>query len=191
MDELTSLALAARRGEPRTMATFIRAGHGQVWSLCAHLVDRQSADDLSQETFLRVFRALPSFRGESSARTWLLSITRRVCADELRSRASRRRREEKLISLHQEEQAADAAESAEANEMLSHLTPERRVAFVLTQLLGLSYEEAAQACDCPVGTIRSRVARARSDLIEVLGAQTSPRHTRTQWDDRAARHDER
>ncbi|MGW3628203.1 sigma factor-like helix-turn-helix DNA-binding protein [Streptomyces sp. NPDC000880] len=54
--------------------------------------------------------------------------------------------------------------------LLSHLNADRRSSFVLTQLLGLSYEEAAQVCGCPVGTIRSRVARARADLIEALGA---------------------
>jgi RNA polymerase sigma-70 factor, ECF subfamily len=186
VDELTSLANAARRGEPEMMAAFIRESHGQVWSFCAHLVDRQSADDLAQETFLRAFRALPSFRQESLARTWLLSIARRVCADELRSRTQRRRRDVKLISLHQEEQATDAAEQAEAHELLSHLTPERRAAFVLTQLLGLSYEEAAQACHCPVGTVRSRVARARSDLIEVLGTRAHSRGAGSRYGGREA-----
>jgi RNA polymerase sigma-70 factor (ECF subfamily) len=177
LDPLTALAFAARHGDPQSMAEFIRASHSEVWSFCAHLVDRQAADDLAQETYLRVFRALPAFRQESSARTWLLSIARRVCADELRSRTQRRRRDEKLISLHEEECVADAAQRAETDELLSHLLPERRAAFVLTQLIGLSYEEAAQACHCPVGTVRSRVARARADLIEVLQAQERIRGT--------------
>lgn len=186
MDELTSLAHAAQRGGIRMMGAFIRESHGEVWAFCAHLVDPESADDLSQETYLRVFRALPSFRQESSARTWLLSIARRVCADELRSRTRRRRRDEQLVGLYQEERAADAAEEAEVHELLSHLIPERRAAFVLTQLLGLSYEEAAQACDCPVGTVRSRVARARSDLLEVLGVHAPHRATAPGRGERAA-----
>ena len=55
MDELTRLAVAARDGEPHDMAAFIRASQRQVWWLCAHLVDEDSADDLTQETYLRVF----------------------------------------------------------------------------------------------------------------------------------------
>jgi RNA polymerase sigma-70 factor (ECF subfamily) len=58
--------------------------------------------------------------------------------------------------------------------LLAELDPDRRLAFVLTQVLGLSYLEVAEICDCPVGTIRSRVARARDDLIAHLAAQDRP-----------------
>lgn len=169
MDELTRLAIAARGGDPSAMTAFIRAGQRQVWSLCAHLVDEESADDLTQETYLRVFRALSAFRMESSARTWLLSIARRTCMDELRRR-TRRRRQETAVPLDEDQPARPGeAEQVEVRELLGHLPIERRDAFVLTQLLGLSYEDAARVCDCPVGTIRSRVARARVDLIDALG----------------------
>jgi RNA polymerase sigma-70 factor (ECF subfamily) len=168
MDELTRFAVAARDGEPDDMAAFIRASHRQVWWLCAHLVDEDSADDLTQETYLRVFRALRSFRQDSSARTWLLSIARHVCMDELRVR--RRRRDARLFTWGGDEPMyRDASDQAEMRELLSHLDADRRAAFVLTQLIGLSYEEAAAVCRCPVGTIRSRVARARADLITALG----------------------
>jgi RNA polymerase sigma-70 factor (ECF subfamily) len=169
MDELTRLALAARDGEPHEMAAFIRASRRQVWWLCAHLVDEDSADDLTQETFLRVFRTLGSFRQDSSARTWLLAITRHVCMDELRQRIRRRRRDAKVFPRGGAEPTfLDASDQSEIRELLSHLDDDRRAAFVLTQLIGLSYEEAAAVCRCPVGTIRSRVARARADLITAL-----------------------
>jgi RNA polymerase sigma-70 factor (ECF subfamily) len=171
VEDLTRFAVAARRGDPQAMREFIQASRQEVWSLCAHLVDPQSADDLTQETYLRVFRALKSFRRESSARTWLLSIARHTCMDELRSRIRQRRRDAQLVDLHREQAVAcDVAEQVEVEALLSHLDTDRRTSFVLTQLLGLSYEEAAQVCGCPVGTIRSRVARARADLIEALGA---------------------
>ena len=93
LDELTRLAIQARRGEPAVMASFIRATQREVYSLCAYLVDEATAEDLAQETYLRIFRALPRFRRESSARTWLLSIARRVCMDELRRRVRQRHRE--------------------------------------------------------------------------------------------------
>jgi RNA polymerase sigma-70 factor (ECF subfamily) len=186
MDELTRLAIAARHGDTPAMSAFIAAGQRQVRSLCAHLVDEASADDLAQETYLRVFRALPVFRQDSSARTWLLSIARRVCMDELRQR-TRRRRQETLVAgpADAEPDRSRETDQVEIRELLAHLPLERRDAFVLTQMLGLSYDDAARICDCPVGTIRSRVARARVDLVEALGlvpgtdsghsARTAPR----------------
>jgi RNA polymerase sigma-70 factor (ECF subfamily) len=188
VDNLTRLAVEAQRGEPNAMREFIRAGQKEVWSLCAHLVDPQSADDLAQETYLRVFRALGSFRGDSSARTWLLSIARRTCMDELRTRIRQRRRNAQLVDLHRAEaMTADVPEQVEVQALLSHLDTDRRTSFVLTQLLGLSYDEAAQVCGCPVGTIRSRVARARADLIEALGADRAAPPTRARAAGRARR----
>jgi RNA polymerase sigma-70 factor (ECF subfamily) len=175
VDDLTALALAAGRGDSDAMAAFIRDSQQEVRSLCAYLVDSEIADDLAQETFLRAFRALPGFRGDSSARTWLLAIARRVCMDELRRRSRQRRRESPMLALDDREPtAADDTNEIEVQELLSHLQEDRRTAFVLTQITGLSYEDAAQACGVPVGTIASRVARARSDLIEALGVIQAP-----------------
>ncbi len=132
-----------------------------------HLVDRQAADDLTQETFLRAMPALGRFRGDSSARTWLLQIARRTCADAIRRRVRWRSAFERLAG-----RASDTAHlpdhKAELDDVIAGLDPDRRAAFVLTQLLGLSYEEAAEVCACPIGTIRSRVAHAREDLVSAL-----------------------
>ncbi len=171
MDELTSLALAARDGDERALTRFVARSQGEVWRLSAHLVDRQSADDLTQETFLRAVRALPRFRGDASARTWLLVIARRTCIDEIRSR-TRRRRLHRPASQEEVARIPDAAApgfGVELTDLLAPLDPDRATAFVLTQVLGLSYSEAAEVCACPVGTIRSRVARARADLVGLLG----------------------
>jgi RNA polymerase sigma-70 factor (ECF subfamily) len=178
MDELTGLATAARHGDEWAMREFIRISRRDVWSLCAHLVDPQSADDLTQEVYLRVFRNMKAFRRDSSARTWLLSIARHTCMDELRTRVRQRRRDTQLIDLYREQPvAADVAEQVEVEGLLARLDPDRRTSFVLTQVIGLSYEEAAHVCGCPVGTIRSRVARARAELIEALDAEDSPAPT--------------
>lgn len=166
---LTRSLGAARRGDSAAAAAFVRRSQVDVWRLCSHLVDAQSADDLTQETYLRAFRAMPAFRGESSARTWLLAIARRVCKDELRVRSRRRRRDHLLAGDPGEPLAdLDPAEPVGVRSLLRQLEPDRRVAFVLTQFLALSYAEAAQVCGCPVGTIRSRVARARIDLVDLL-----------------------
>ena len=81
MDRLTSLALGARDGDEVSLAGFVRASQADVWRLAAHLVDAQSADDVTQEVYLRAIPALARFRGDASARTWLLAIARRTCAD--------------------------------------------------------------------------------------------------------------
>jgi RNA polymerase sigma-70 factor, ECF subfamily len=170
VDALTRLAYAARLGDRAALDSLIDACYDEIRKLCAILVDDESADDLAQETFIRVVRALRRFRGESSARTWLLSIARNTCADELRSRARQRRRDRDLIAAGAADPAAvqDAAGQVALLDVISRLAPERREAFVLTQILRLTYEEAAQICGCPAGTVHSRVARAREDLIATL-----------------------
>ena len=170
MDDLTRLAHAARRAVPGSLEAFIRAAHEPVWRLCEALVDRQSADDLTQETFVKAVGAIRRFRGDASARTWILSIARHTCMDELRAR-SRRRRRSTMLATEADDRAwmPDPSEEIGVRDLLAHLDIDRRAAFTLTQLLGLTYEEAAATCDCPIGTIRSRVARARDDLIEMLG----------------------
>ncbi len=84
-DQVTRWALAAATGDPVAEAAFVRHTQADVWRLAAALVDSQSADDLVRETYLRAFRALPSFEARSTARTWLLGIARRTCADHLRA----------------------------------------------------------------------------------------------------------
>jgi RNA polymerase sigma-70 factor (ECF subfamily) len=170
MDELTRLAHAARVGERDALHAFIDASYAEVWRLCAALVDEQAADDLAQETFVRAMRALRRFRGDSSARVWTLAIARRTCMDELRSRDRRRRRQRRLADQTVLDGAfvPDPAGDVATYELLAMVEPERRAAFVLTQLFRLSYQDAAEVCGCPSGTIRSRVARARDELIKLL-----------------------
>ncbi|WP_328465995.1 sigma-70 family RNA polymerase sigma factor [Actinoplanes sp. NBC_00393] len=174
-DETTALALTARNGDPVAQAAFVRATQAEVWRFTAALIDPGTADDLTQETFLRAFRALDSFEGRSSVRTWLLGIARRTCADHLRSVVRRRRLDAKLATQAVTElPAPDPAHRLTSADLLSRLSDERRTAFVLTQVLGLSYAEAAEVEAVPVGTIRSRVARARDELITAVSrAQAS------------------
>jgi RNA polymerase sigma-70 factor (ECF subfamily) len=153
------------------MTAFVTATQADVWRLCAYLADRDNADDLTQDTYLRAMRALPTYRGQAPVRSWLLTIARRVVADHITGR----RRHRSLFTDHQptdhpgsghpEPAVADHTGEHSIRALLAHLEPDRRAAFVLTQLLGYSYTETAQICGCPLGTIRSRVARAREDLL--------------------------
>jgi RNA polymerase sigma-70 factor, ECF subfamily len=170
VDDLTALALAAAEGDRVATTAFVRRTQPEVWRVCARLGDRADADDLTQEVYLRALPALSRYRGDASARTWLLQIARHVCADHVR-RSTRRRA---LVGrLTQRASEADLVEDHRTGELdledaIQALAVARREAFVLTQVAGLSYAEAAVVCEVPIGTIRSRVARARADLLDAI-----------------------
>ncbi|MBB4915660.1 sigma-70 family RNA polymerase sigma factor [Streptosporangium saharense] len=174
-EQVTALALAARTGTPTTVEAFVRAVYPDVRRFVTHLAGPHAAEDLTQETFVRVLLALPRFAGRSSARTWLLSIARRVVIDRFRSAARR----PLLADLADWQSAAERhqplglpgrEDGVALADLLSRVPRERREAFVLTQLAGVPYGEAAELIGCPIGTVRSRVARARSQLIASLTA---------------------
>jgi RNA polymerase sigma-70 factor (ECF subfamily) len=171
VDELTRLAVAAGKGNQTALAAVIRATQSDVWRLCAHLVDSQSADDLTQETYLRAVRQLKRFRGVGPVRNWLLTIARRTCATEI---ASRQRHRDTAIDFGAQQRASEGDHTlqVELGMLLDSLEPDRRAAFVLTQILGCSYEETAHICGCPIGTVRSRVARARDTLLQLARSNT-------------------
>ncbi|WP_244415222.1 sigma-70 family RNA polymerase sigma factor [Streptomyces hygroscopicus] len=173
---VTQWALAARTGDEEAVELFVRGTRRHVLRYVTHLSrDAQAADDLVQDTYLRALRSLPGFEGRSSARSWLLTIARRTVADRIRAHRTRPR----VAGLTDWETAAEQTrygtgpgfdEEVALTDLLSALPPARREAFVLTQLTGLPYTEAAAVVGCPVGTVRSRVARARETLIALLDA---------------------
>jgi RNA polymerase sigma-70 factor, ECF subfamily len=178
-DELTRLALAAGQGDRSALERFVRATQRDVWRLVAHLAGVALADDLTQETYLRALPGLSRFAARSSARTWLLSIARHAVVDHIRNATSRPRTSGSadLAEVADRRRAAAHGTTAgfedlvELNLLLDALEPERREALVLTQVLGLTYAEAAEICQAPLGTIRSRVSRAREDLLHADGTR--------------------
>ncbi|MFF1544371.1 sigma-70 family RNA polymerase sigma factor [Streptomyces sp. NPDC058291] len=179
-DPATAWALAARTGDPDAVDRFVRALHSDVVRYVTYLsADRQLADDLAQDTFLRALGSLHRFEGRSSARTWLLSIARRTVVDSLRYASARPRSAEVDDWTIWAERAQPKGlpgfdDGVALLDLLDGLPAERREAFVLTQLAGLPYEEAAEAGGCPVGTIRSRVSRARAALVALLAEAEEP-----------------
>ncbi|AWK11964.1 RNA polymerase subunit sigma [Streptomyces spongiicola] len=179
-ESITSWALAARSGDTDAVERFVRALHRDVLRYVAHLCgDPQSADDLAQDTFLRALGSLHRFEGRSSARAWLLSIARRAVIDSYRYAAARPRLHDApdwqlAVELAQPSDLPGFDEGVALLELLARLPRERREAFVLTQMLGLPYAEAAELSGCPVGTVRSRVARARATLMELLAEAEEP-----------------
>lgn len=171
---VTSWALSAGRGDATALASFVRATQADVHRFLVHLSGPGDAEDLAQETYLRALRTLSSFEGRASARTWLLSVARRVAADAVRTAVRRPRTrdlgEDTQQTLERLAPRSGAQEAVLLRALVDALPGDRREAFVLTQLLDLGYAEAAEVCGCPVGTIRSRVARAREDLVRALDA---------------------
>ncbi|MDA8291108.1 MAG: sigma-70 family RNA polymerase sigma factor [Actinomycetota bacterium] len=162
MDRLTALLLDARDGSAPALERLVAETQPTIWRFCAHLVGPDCADDATQETFVAAWSALPSWRAECSARTWLFLLARRSS-----ERVGRRHRRWKDLarSAPSPSPSRDPAAASEIEALLSELDPERRAAIVLTQVLGFTYAEAADICQCAVGTIRSRVARAREQLL--------------------------
>ena len=165
-DALLSYARAAQHGDDVALSHLVRATQGVIWRFCSNLSSRQEADDLTQEVYIRATRNLAQYRGDAPVVSWLLSIARHVCADQVRrnqrrSRLATRLRGERPLAI-------ESPSSLDLTTLLDDLDPDRKTAFVLTQVIGLSYDEAAEVCQCPIGTIRSRVARARHDLMAAV-----------------------
>lgn len=164
VDPLGALLDAAAEGDDVAVAGLVRSTRSDVWRLCVALGSRGGAGDLVQATYLRALGSPGRYRGDAPLRAWWPDIARNVCADHLRRRDRRRRLLQRLGPL-----ASDTITPPheQINDLLDG-PDDRREAFVLTQLLGLSYDEAAVALSCPIGTIRLRVARACADLLEVV-----------------------
>jgi RNA polymerase sigma-70 factor (ECF subfamily) len=134
--------------------------------------DRSEADDLVQESLLRALRALAQFRAGSNLRAWVFAILRNTHVEQRR----RQRSEASAIAQHFPEEEAigpaqqDNAELADLQRRLWMLSPVLREALILVGAQGLNYEEAAEVCSVPVGTMKARVARARHHLSTALQA---------------------
>ncbi len=165
---------AAAKGDEAACRAFVTCYQDRVFTLALRLVggDRAAAEDCAQEAFARAFRALPSFdpRGPARPSTWLCTIATRVCLDERR----RHRRRPVELSAHAGVDRADPRDAhaqAHAHALatrveraLAALPLEQRAVFVLRVLGEHSEHETAAALDVDVGTVKSRLSRARAAL---------------------------
>jgi RNA polymerase sigma-70 factor (ECF subfamily) len=171
-----SLVDRLQRGDPRAFEDLVIAYQHRVFSVALRMLgNRAEAEDLAQEVFVRVHRAIGEFRGEAKLSTWLYAIASRLCLNRLTSGERRlaRQGEETLIRLASSDVGpADEAERSELESALhraiAELGEDRRIVVVLRDLEGLSYEEIAAALELELGTVRSRLHRARMDLREKL-----------------------
>ncbi len=161
------LVASARAGDLEAFSELVRRYQGHVWRLSFHLVRSETvADDVTQEALVRAYRFLPRYRGDSKFSTWLFSITRNCALDELR-RAERRWR---LAGRVERDVAASGDHSVrvEVREALGGLPVALREPVVLIDMFGASYAEVASMLGVPLGTVKSRVHRARELLAFAL-----------------------
>lgn len=140
-----------------------------VWRYLTHLVaDRALAEDLTQETFLRVFRSLDGFEGRSKFSTWVFRIARNLGIDALRRRERRN-----LLPIRLGPTPTEVP-SPEGNvamfSLVAELDAPTRECLLLVEILGLTYREVAEVVGAPEGTAKSRVFRARRELADRLAA---------------------
>jgi RNA polymerase sigma-70 factor (ECF subfamily) len=169
---LERLAAEAREGDRNALQELASLLQPSVWRFAYHLSgSREVAEEACQETWARVIRALPSFRAESSITTWLLAIARRVTAGLL---ADQRRHTQRALALaFSPPPSPCSTASIEIELELDRLPAHLREALILTQVVGLTYEESALLVGVKVGTIRSRVFRARTELQRNLRESTA------------------
>ena len=156
----------ARRGDLLAFEDLVRDYQADAFRFAWHLTrDRQLAEDVTQEAFLRAFRFLGGFRGDRKFGSWLFSIVRNCAMDALR----RERRGEALWDDRERPRSvADPSARAELAAALEAVSVEHREAFLLVEVFGLSYQETADVVGVAVGTVKSRMFRARQALCEAI-----------------------
>jgi RNA polymerase sigma-70 factor (ECF subfamily) len=168
--QLVATCLQGRSGD---FAELVELTEPVVRRLVGRLTgDRDAIDDLVQETYLKAWRGLGQFRGTSRFSTWLFRIAVNV------TRTWRKRRRPTLTLVEADERSADTASEIGDQALLDayaraldRLPPDLRATFVLHETEGLSYRDVAETLQCPIGTVMSRLHRARARIIDEIGEQ--------------------
>jgi len=165
-----------RAGDAQAFEELVASHQHRVFGVALRMLGSAAeAEEIAQEAFLRAHRSLPEFRGDAKLSTWLYAIVSRLCLNRLASgdRKAVRHGEEILLRVADPRGGPDAgAERGELEAALhraiAELSEERRVVVILRDLEGLSYEDIAVALGIELGTVRSRLHRARLDLKDKL-----------------------
>ncbi len=177
------LVARAQRGEKGAFDLLVRKYQHKVVNLVGRYVNDGDAQDVAQEAFVKAYRALKGFRGNSAFYTWLYRIAINTAKNHLVARSRRPASQDVDVAdaelFGHTDQMSDV-ESPEALAMteelkrtvisaITALPAELKTAITLRELEGMSYEEIAESMDCPIGTVRSRIFRARAAIDEVIG----------------------
>ena len=179
------LVKRAQKGDTRAFDLLVMKYQGRIASLVSRFVqDQAEVEDVTQEAFIKAFRALPKFRGDSAFYTWLYRIASNAAKNYLVAKGRRPSADTSIDDAEYFDEG-DALRDSETPEnrffgeemasivkqTLDALPEELKMALVLREFDGLSYEEIAEVMDCPVGTVRSRIFRAREALDVSISAQ--------------------
>ncbi len=171
----------AQAGDTRAFELLVRKYQYKIIQLVGRLVGDADAPDVAQETFIKAWRALNGFRGQSAFYTWLYRIGINTAKNHLVARG--RRPSNQDIDVDEAEQFGHTEQMSDVDtpeavllseeikqkvsETIAKLPPDLRQAITLRELEGLSYEEIAEVMNCPIGTVRSRIFRAREAIDAV------------------------
>jgi RNA polymerase sigma-70 factor (ECF subfamily) len=165
---------SARQGDLPAFEELVRTYQAEVYRFARHLTrDRTAAEDVTQEAFLRAFRFIGGYRGDTRFSSWLFRIARNCAIDASRKQhypiVDQETRPERARSI------ADAVVRAELDAALGTLGPEHRETFLMVEVLGLSHREVADIQNVRVGTVKSRMFRARQALCKALDDEEAAR----------------
>ncbi|NLM12933.1 MAG: sigma-70 family RNA polymerase sigma factor [Epulopiscium sp.] len=183
MDEIR-LVSSAKKGNIAAFEQLIKAHETKIYNIAYRMFhNEEDAKDISQEIFIKVFENIEKFKGNSSFSTWLYRIATNTCIDELRRRKGKEtysideeietnegsmKREYSDIKPGPEEVAINKEVRHQIQNAMNHLSEEHKTALILRDLQGFEYGEISKILDCSLGTVKSRISRARRQLIELL-----------------------
>ena len=172
---------AAIAGDSYAFEQLVQPLEGRIYAVALRMCqNREDAQDCMQEAMIRIYRALSGFKGQSSFSTWVYRITMNTCLDELRRRKARKSTSlDNLVDAGwspsdetdtPERHAVQSEQRRTIERAIADLPEDMRAAIVLRDIQGLAYDEIAAALDVNVGTVKSRISRARERLREKLSA---------------------
>ena len=180
----------AQQGDADAFEQLVAPYEQKIYALCLRLLaHREDAQDAAQETMLRLYRALVSYRGEAQLGTFIYRVTANTCMDALRRRNVRAC--ESLEALDDvgvvpvddspgpEETILRAEENERLSRAIDALSDEKRLPLVLREIHALSYEEVAQTLGLEMGTVKSRIHRAREKLARMLSGEVQEERRQT------------
>jgi RNA polymerase sigma-70 factor (ECF subfamily) len=174
----------AKNGDVEAFESLVESYQKKAFNIAYRMIGNyDDASDLTQEAFIRIYKSISNFKEQSSLSTWIYRIITNVCLDELRRRKNRNivsidegiKLDDSEVKRQIESGAPTPEEMAERNEMkkvvaeaIKTLSDEHRTVILLRDIQGFSYEEIARIVECPEGTVKSRINRARQALKDIL-----------------------
>lgn len=184
MDQEKQLIKKCKEGDISSFELLIESYQQKVYNIALRMLGSQEdASDVAQEVFIKIYKSISNFKEESSLSTWIYRIATNVCLDELRKRKKAKfvsidtpvQLEDGEVSMQMEDQGLQPDElvtqkelKEEVQKAISSLKDDHKIVIILRDINGYSYEEIADILGCTLGTVKSRINRARNSLKDIL-----------------------